>query len=536
MRHLIRDLAHKVMLLRGWRRAAVAFWSGALAAAAMQPLLFWPVLFLSFPVLVWLIDGIFLNPMSRRRVAFNVFVVGWIFGFGYFLASLYWIGAAFLVEAETYAWMMPIAVAALPAGMALYWGAAAALASIVWLPGLRRILLLASLLSLSEWLRGRLFTGFPWNAIGYAAEAFDGLSQIAAYVGIWGLTFLVVLLAMLPALWAAAGPSRKYLAFASGAALSTLALWLAGHLRLENAVAPVAEDVSVRLIQPNIPQSEKWRSENAASIFEDLITLSTEPRADAGPTPPTHIVWPESSVPFYIDDAPRALAIIADELPDSSVLLMGSLRRRKADAAVHNSLFAIDGFGRSIAVYDKWHLVPYGEYLPFAEWLEPLGLRRVVTVPGNFAAGDGIRTIAITGTPPFSPLICYEAIFPGSVAAAPSRPEWLLNITNDGWFGSTSGPYQHLAQARFRAIEEGLPLIRVANTGISAVIDAHGRVLRRLPLNARGRIDAVLPAPIAPTLYARYGDLGFFLMLALSAAAGLAGQRRPSVSPAANAG
>jgi apolipoprotein N-acyltransferase len=537
MRHSIRDLAHKVMLLRGWRRAAAAFWSGALAAAAMQPLLFWPVLFLSFPVLVWLIDGIFLNPMSRRLAALNVFVVGWIFGFGYFLASLYWIGAAFLVEAETYAWMMPIAVAALPAGMALYWGAATALASVGWGPGLRRILLLVSLLSVSEWLRGRLFTGFPWNTIGYAAEAFDGLSQIAAYIGIWGLTFLVVLWAMLPALWAAAEPNRKSLGFASAVALAALALWLAGHLRLENAAAPVVEGITVRIVQPNISQSEKWRSENAASIFDDLIALSTEAQAAAGQNPPTHIVWPESSVPFHIDDAPRALAIIADELPDSSVLLMGSLRRRKADAAaVHNSLFAIDGLGRSIAVYDKWHLVPYGEYLPFAEWLEPLGLRRLVTVPGSFAAGDGIRTIAIPGTPSFSPLICYEAIFPGSVAAPRSRPEWLLNVTNDGWFGSTSGPYQHLAQARFRAIEEGLPLIRAANTGISAVIDAHGRVLRRLSLNAKGRIDAVLPAPIAPTLYARYGDLAFFLMLALSAAAGLGGQRRPSVSPAANAG
>jgi len=536
MRHSIRDLAHKVMLLRGWRRAAVAFSSGALAAAAMQPLLFWPMLFLSFPVLVWLIDGIFLSPVSRRSAALNVFVVGWIFGFGYFLVSLYWIGAAFLIDAETYAWMMPIAVAALPAGMALYWGAATALASLGWGPGLRRILLLVGFLSLSEWLRGRLFTGFPWNTIGYAAESFDGLSQIAAYIGIWGLTFLVVLWAMLPALWAAAEPSRKSLGFASGVVLGALALWLAGHLRLENAPAPVVEGISLRLVQPNISQSEKWRSENAASIFDELISLSTEAQAAADLKPPTLIVWPESSVPFYIDDAPRALATIADELPDSSLLLMGSLRRRKADEAVHNSLFAIDGLGRSIAVYDKWHLVPYGEYLPFAAWLEPLGLRRVVTVPGSFAAGDGIRTIAIPGTPSFSPLICYEAIFPRSVAAARNRPEWLLNITNDGWFGSTSGPYQHLAQARFRAIEEGLPLIRAANTGISAVIDAHGRVLRHLPLNAKGRIDVVLPAPIAPTLYARYGDWAFFLMLVLSAAAGLGGQRRSSVSPAANAG
>jgi apolipoprotein N-acyltransferase len=295
-------------------------------------------------------------------------------------------------------------------------------------------------------------------------------------------------------------------------------------MRLENAASPAAEGISLRIVQPNIPQSEKWRSENAAAIIDDLIALSTEAQA-AGAKAPTHIVWPESAVPLYIDSAPHALAVIADDLPDYSTLIMGSLRR-KADGEVYNSLFALDGLGRSLAVYDKWHLVPYGEYLPFAELLEPLGLRRVVTVPGSFAAGEGIRTIAVPGTPPFSPLICYEAIFPGSVASPRNRPEWLLNVTNDGWFGSTSGPYQHLAQARFRAIEEGLPVVRAANTGISAVIDAHGRVVKRLPLNLKGRIDAVLPAAIAPTFYARYGDLAFFLMLILCGATAIAGQRR----------
>lgn len=535
---MIRDFAQRFIILWGWRRLVAAFGFGAFAATAMQPLLFWPALFISFPALVWLIDGIFLERLAKLRTGFHAFAIGWTFGFGYFLASLYWIGAAFLVDAETYAWMMPVAVAALPAGMALYWGAAVALAALVWPRGIRRILLLASLLALSEWLRGRLFTGFPWNALGYAAEAFDGLSQIAAYVGVWGLTFLVILWATLPALLSDSDLTRSGKRSAYCLMFAALALWLIGTLRLEAAQSPLIPGISVRIVQPNISQSDKWRADNAANIFDDLLSLSIEPKGDGagGMIAATHIVWPESSVPFLIDEQPEALAAIGRALPDSGLLLMGSLRRAAADnrprrdAPVYNSLFAIDGLGRISAIYDKWHLVPYGEYLPLANWLEPLGLRRIVTVPGNFDRGRGSRTIAVSDTPGFSPLICYEAIFPLRVAEPGRRPEWLLNITNDGWFGLTSGPYQHLAQARFRSIEEGLPLIRAANTGISAVIDAYGRVLDFLPLATRGTIDTRLPAAIPPPPYARFGDLAFFLLLTLSAATVLFPGRSPRPS------
>jgi apolipoprotein N-acyltransferase len=537
---MIRDLAQRFIILWGWRRIAAAFGFGALAAAAMQPLLFWPALFVSFPVLICLIDGIFIERVTKFWIGLHGFAVGWAFGFGYFLASLYWIGAAFLVDAETYGWMMPIAVAALPAGMALYWGAAVALAALFWTPGIRRILFLAAMLALSEWLRGQLFTGFPWNALGYAAEAFDGLSQTAAYFGIWGLTFLVILWASLPALLADSDLNRSGKLSAQCFMAGALLLWLTGTLRLEHAETRVVPGTSVRIVQPNVPQSDKWRTDNAAKILHDLIALSAQPATgpSLGALSPNHIVWPEASVPFLIDEQPEVLAAIGRALPDSAVLLMGSLRRAsqqgrpKQDAHVYNSLFAIDGLGRLRAVYDKWHLVPYGEYLPLADWLEPLGLRRIVTVPGSFNPGEGIRTIAFSATPGFSPLICYEAIFPHRVAERGNRPEWLLNITNDGWFGMTSGPYQHLAQARFRSIEEGLPLIRAANTGISAVIDAYGRVLKYLPLATRGVIDANLPASIPPPPYARFGDLAFFLMLTLSAATILLPQRAPRPSAA----
>jgi apolipoprotein N-acyltransferase len=531
---MIRHAARKLCLLCGWRRLVVAFACGVLAAASMQPLLLWPVLFVSFPVLIWLIDGIFLKPVPRSRVLLTAFALGWAFGFGYFLASLYWIGAAFLVDAETYAWMMPFAVAALPAGMALYWAAATAVAALLWLPGIRRIFLFSALLALSEWLRGRLFTGFPWNALGYAAEAFDGLSQLAAYVGVWGLTFLVILWGSLPALWGEIELRRSGRLWAQGILLAAIPLWAVGMLRLENAPSYTPPGVTVRIVQPNIPQSDKWRADNAEKILDQLLSLSTAP---GDTTQPSHIVWPESSVPFLIDEEKDALAQIDQSFPDSTLLLMGSLRRAAASGAqdsqlVYNSLFAIEGTGRPLAVYDKWHLVPYGEYLPLADWLQRLGFRRLVPVPGSFNSGHGINTYALPNTPPFSPLICYEAIFPRQVTLHDRRPQWLLNITNDGWFGLTSGPYQHLAQSRFRSIEEGLPLIRAANTGISAVVDAHGRILKHLPLGVRGTIDANLPGAISPPLYSRWGDLIFFILLTLSACTILLPQRSLQATPA----
>jgi apolipoprotein N-acyltransferase len=530
---MIHQTAQKLYVLWGWRRLVAAFTFGALAAASMQPLLLWPVLFVSFPVLIWLIDGVFLEPLPRSRVLLTSFALGWAFGFGYFLASLYWVGAAFLVDAETYAWMMPFAVAVLPAGMALYWAAATAVAALLWLPGIRRIFLFAALLALSEWLRGRLFTGFPWNALGYAAEAFDGLSQLAAYVGVWGLTFLVILWSCLPALWADVERRGSGRLWAQGILIAIVPLWALGMLRLENAPSPTVPGVTVRIVQPNIPQNDKWRIDNAETILDQLLALSIEP---AGNDHPTHIVWPESSVPFLIDESKEALDEIARTFPDSTVLLMGSLRRSATGSGrpglplVYNSLFAIEGTGRPLAVYDKSHLVPYGEYLPLAKWLERLGFRRLVPVPGSFDAGPGINTYAISRTPPFSPLICYEAIFPRQVILHHRRPEWLLNITNDGWFGLTSGPYQHLAQSRFRSIEEGLPLIRAANTGISAVVDAHGRILKHLPLGVSGVIEANLPGAVSPPPYSRWGDLIFFVLLTLSAGTILLPQRFPQAT------
>ena len=520
------SLAQNFAILSGWRRLAAAFGVGVLAAASMQPFLIWPFLLISVPVLIWLLDGIAAERSSVPTTALRAFLTGWSFGFGYFLASLYWIGQAFFVDAETYAWMMPVAVAALPAGMALYWGGAAALAALVWTNGLRRLFLFAALLSIAEWLRGHLFTGFPWNALGYASEAVGGIAQLAAFVGIWGLTLLIVLWASLPALL---GDERRSLGarlMAIAIALSPLPLWAVGAARLASADASFVPGLMVRIVQPNVPQSDKWRSENASRMFSDLLSMSGAAAGTADTSAPTHVIWPESSVPFLIDEQPAALDAIAAAVPDGTVILMGSLRRSPAkgtrgEARVYNSLFVIDGAGEIRAFYDKTHLVPYGEYLPGEDWLEPLGFRRLVPIPGSFEAGEGPATLPLGSAPAVSPLICYEAIFPGHVASRRERPGWLLNLTNDGWFGRSSGPYQHLAQARFRSIEEGLPLLRAANTGISAVIDAHGRIIRQLPLGEKGVIDSGLPQAISSPPYARMGDLAFFLMVIAAAVMGL---------------
>ncbi len=517
MTDTIRLVAFRAMVLSGWQRLALAFVLGALSALAMPPFRLFPVLFVSFPLLAWMIDGIAVQSGGRGRAAVAAAPCGWAFGFGYFLTGLYWIGEAFLVEADIFAWMLPFAIILLPLGLGMFWGVAAAVAGLLWTGGVARLLVLACAFTGAELLRGYILSGFPWNLLGYAAAVSDAVSQAASVIGVHGLTMLVVLIAAAPALLAdeheAAGPiDRRVLAFAP-IALLVAALWLAGYGRLSGAGFDAHDDVRIRVVQPNIDQREKWRSENRSAIFARYLELSdaaTSPET-MGIADVTHLVWPESAVPFLIEESPEALAAVAALLPPDTVLLTGALRR-EADAVL-NSVLLIDADGRITARYDKAHLVPFGEYLPFEETLGSLGLRKLVTVPAGFLAGPGRVTLQAGEAPPLSPLVCYEIIFPGRVTPDGERPGWILNVTNDAWFGDSIGPRQHLEQARFRAIEEGLPVIRAANTGISAVIDGYGRILRRVPLNTEGVIDAALPRALPATVYARYGDLIVLLMI-----------------------
>ncbi len=507
----------------GPRRSAVAFAAGGLSVLAFAPVFASPVLFLTLPVFVWLID---LDP-NPRAAAWT----GWWFGFGYFFFNLFWIGEAFLVEADKFAVLLPFAVTLLPAGLALFWAAAAAAARSIWQPGFARVLTLAITLSAAEWLRGHVLTGLPWNVLGYALTSPLPLMQSAALVGVYGLTPLAAVVFTGPLVMLAdrdAGAASLWPRALAVAVLPLAILWTYGAWRLTEPQT-FLPDVKIRIVQPSVPQREKWLPEFQRRIFEDHLALSVANPAGtrddlAGIT---HVIWPEAAMPFLPLEHPEALAAIGAMLPEGRMLITGALRRENtaADGAplsepkMFNGLMVLRDDGTLSALYDKIHLVPFGEYLPVEPVLSALGLKKLTHGRGSFTAGMSPRPlITIPGLPPSAGLVCYEVLFPGTIVQTAERPSLLINVTNDGWFGNTTGPRQHFHQTRVRAVEEGVPLIRAANNGISAVVDRHGRVLQSLGMNVRGVIDSQVPAAAAISPYARFGDLGLAILLLVLAA------------------
>ena len=514
------SLAFKFVVLWGWRRAMVAVLCGAVSALAQAPYNFFPVLFLTLPVLIWLIDGASqkLGQSGGRKwhECRAAFWTGWCFGFGYFLAGLSWIGAAFMVQADVYAWMMPFAVILLPAGLALFTAFGCAVARLFWAPGFSRIVIFAVAWVGFEWLRGTLFTGFPWNLVGNAFAANNALAQSVSFFGIYGLSLATILITSAPAALiddsaTIKGNQTRKFAGPGAMLLMFIGLWGFGQYRLLSQTPSFVADVSLRIVQPNIKQSEKWKPKNASRIFSRYLELSdiaTSPQ-HTGIEDATHIIWPESALPFLLEETGDAMSAIAALLPDTVTLITGAQRRDisdKQNPKYYNSVLTLNGAGKVVSRYNKFHLVPFGEYLPLEKWLSKLGLRHLVVTPGTFARGAGPQTIPVPNAPAMSPLICYEIAFPGAVTATNNRPGWIVNLTNDAWFGSGAGPYQHLQHARIRAIEEGLPVIRAANTGISAIIDPYGVVLHQLSLNRSGVIDGLLPTKIPPTIYSKWGN------------------------------
>jgi len=514
----ITRLAHWIVLSWGWRRALVAFTAGAVSVLALAPFDAWPVLFFTFPILVWLVDG---AAGGRLGGLPSAAIAGWWFGFGYCLAGLYWVGYAFLVDAKTFGWLLPFAVVALPAGMACYTGLGLALARMLWTRGPTRLIALAVALTAAEWLRGHLFSGFPWNVYGYALTGPLVLAQSAALIGIWGLTFIAVAVFASPAVFAddRTDTRRPWLPLALGiVALAALASY--GAWRLGRTPTAFVDNVRLRIMQPNLQQDDKFNysaKQRVMSHYLELSDRSTGPQS-TGVRDVTHLIWPESAFPFLLTREPDALAQIAALIPEGTVLITGAVRApelppgQKIERA-YNSIYVIDHDGSILSVYDKIHLVPFGEYLPFQDFLEKLGLMQLTKLPGGFIAGERRHPMPVPRAPRMLPFLCYEIIFPGETVPDNERPGWLLNLTNDGWFGISSGPYQHLQQARVRTIEQGLPLVRAANTGISAVIDPLGRIVKSLPLGAESIMDASLPRRIDATLYARTGDSGVALVI-----------------------
>ena len=510
-------LAGKVMLLSGTRRALVAFLAGLIGVLALPPFGFFAALFVSFTLLVWLLDGATAAPEAGflRRLA-PAFRVGWLFGFGYFVGGLWWLGNALLVEADDYAWALPLAVLGLPAFLALYYGLAAAAARLLWSDGMGRIAALAFSFAISEWLRGMLFTGFSWNAVGYGAMPVPLLMQSAYLVGIAGMNALAVFVFAAPALIG----TRQ----GRGLGLSLAALLFALHvgygfyaLRWIALPAPDGQATVVRLVQPVIDQAMKLDDSARAEIFERHLSLSAAAPEDGGKRPDI-VVWPETSIPFILTDNPDALVRIADVLEDDQVLIAGAVRTESAGSGkaprYYNSIYAIDGRGQIIGAADKVHLVPFGEYMPFGEVFESLGVAAVAAMPGGFSGAREHQLLTASGRS-FYPLICYEAIFPQEIGAAADEAAALLNVTNDAWFGNTPGPYQHFHQARLRAVERRLPLIRAANNGISAVVDARGEVISGLAYDVPGFVDATIPGRFAPDRQAMRQNWAFLTIAAV---------------------
>lgn len=521
-------LADGVILAWGWRKRLIALVAGASGALALAPLDLWPLIVVPMTVAVWLIDGSVGETLYGRLKA--AASAGWWWGFGFFLAGFWWLGAAFLVEADKFAWAMPLGVVALPACLAFFPALGFALARLLWTSGAGRILVLAVALTASEWLRGHVPTGFPWNVYGMMLAGPAWFAQFASVGGLYGLTLLAVAIGAAPATLGTGEAGRRRWHAPALAALALAVMAGFGAWRIPAAATPLVAGVKLRLVQPNLPQDAKFTSPNGEAILNGYLALSDRATSPTtlGVQDVTHLIWPESAFPFLLGRTPQALARIAAALPANTTLITGAARAGEglpgeSRPPIFNAIQVVNDEGVITGSYDKVHLVPFGEYLPaiFASLIRSVGLSEFVSVPGGFAAGARHAPMTIRGLPPVAPLICYEVIFPAeAVPGQGPRPGLMLNLTNDGWFGQTSGPYQHLAQARLRAIEEGLPLVRVANTGVSAVIDGHGRVIASLPLGTQGVLDAGLPRAQPITPYGRFGDLimaaGMLLMLALA--------------------
>ncbi|WGR99332.1 apolipoprotein N-acyltransferase [Bradyrhizobium sp. ISRA443] len=501
-----------IILTWGWKRAVIALAAGALSALAMAPFNAWPILFLTFSIAVWLIDG---AAAGRWHGVPAAALSGFWFGLGYFVPGLYWIGYAFFVDAQTFAWLTPFAVLGLPAYLSLFTAFGFALARLIWPRDASRVLALAASLTISEWLRGHVLTGFPWNAFGYALSEPLALAQTASLIGLWGMTFLAVAIFASPAvLIDGSSRSRKPWRTPVAAVLVLAAMLAFGAVRLSQHPTAMVAGVKLRIMQPDLQQDAKFNYSAKAAVMQKYLALSDRASGpqSTGVRDASILIWPESAFPFFLTREADAMAQIADLLQKGTVLITGSVRAPDLPPGVritraYNSIYVIDHDGSVLSVYDKLHLVPFGEYLPFQSWMEKLGFQQLTKVVGGFIPGTIRRPLDVPNAPPALPLICYEAIFPGSIVNRDERPGWIINVTNDGWFGISTGPYQHLQQARLRSIEEGLPLVRAANTGISAVIDPLGRIVAQLGLGIEGVLDAGLPAAIAPTIYARIGNI-----------------------------
>ena len=467
-------------------------------------------------VLVWLIDA---SQNGKEALA-----LGWMFGFAHFSIGLFWISSSFEFQAGMPRWVGFIAVVGLAVYLAIYPSLALWLAYRFWSRAPTRVLILGSFWTAAEWLRGHLFTGFPWNMVAQIWSDTPVVLQSLRVGGAYTLTLLTVTLFASAALVADASASARRLLWVA-AALGAMVV-ADGWWRLQGASLNDAAGLRVHIVQADVRQDVEADPERQLAILELYEGMTAAALRERGVAP---VIWPETAVEYDIEgDRPSRLRL-AQTIDQSGLLILGAVGQRLGPGGefigARNSLIVLDGRGAVRAVYDKTRLVPFGEYLPAANLLSGLGLSSVAAGNSRFLAGTGAVTLA-PGIARFSPAICYEIIFPGAVVPSGTRPDWILNISNDAWFGETWGPHQHFAQARLRAVEEGLPVVRSTPTGISGVIDPYGRVIARTHLSERVVLSAIVPQALVRTPYAIAGDWIFLALWAAFGGIGLAGARR----------
>ena len=506
--------------MSGWkRRLAVilaALAAGLLAAVAHPPFGLLPGL-LGYPLLLWLSDR-----ADAARPLRSAFWRGWLAGFAYFLVGCWWVAEAFLVDARQ-AWMAPFAASLLPMGLGLFWGAACALYRRIAPSHPGRVLVFAAAFGLLEWLRGHVLTGFPWNLPGETWRAGGAMSQFASVVGAYGMTLLTVFALAALAPLVQPGDRKQRIGMAAAGIAVLAFLFVFGAARLGGARVAATGTV-VRIVQPDVPQKDKWTESAFRGIVMRYVNLTA--RQTNGARTPDLVIWPEGALPAAAEDllAPGSWTAeaIAGSLESGQTLLMGTYRGQpRGDRQIDyfNSLVALTKDGDALVVtgvYDKYRLVPFGEFLPLEPLLEAWGVKDLTHVGDGFSPGARPKPLRLPGLPPFQPLICYESLFPGLSDPA-ARPAFIVNISNDAWFGRTSGPLQHLNLASYRAIEQGLPMLRATPTGVSAVIDPYGRIADdlRLEPGESGVVDAPLPSPLGNTYFSRIGDWGFWALTTL---------------------
>lgn len=523
------SVAERIETRPVWQIHALAMLAGAVATLAHAPFFVTPAYAVGLVALVWLIDG----AMKRKNPARAAFARAWSFAFGHFITGMYWVGFAFL-QVEGAAPFIPLAVAALPAGLAVFWGVAGAAATTLWTADFRRIPAFAAIFGATEWLRGFLFTGFPWQIPGAIWPAGGAMSQAAAVIGVMGLSVLTLLCLAAPAVAADRTTSPRRFGPILAAALAIGLVWGAGARRLEanpeQGVGPI-----VRVLDPGLTQEQKWSLDPVDVLvrYLELTGPARDSRADV-------VIWPEGAVPpSYVAGSDHPLSMI--ERPDmmeaigrvlrDRVLIAGTVRAEPTASGMkqYNSAVIIDGVAgvpRISQIANKHHLVPFGEYMPFWELYASAPIAPLQMIGKGFTPGGRPERLVVPGAPPAAVLICYEAIFPRLAPRGPERPDWLVNISVDSWYGRQTGPWQHANLAVYRAIEDGLPLARAASGGVSGIFDPYGRALVSTKLDG-GAVEAALPAPLPPTFFARFGgfSMPLLLMLVLALRFGLPGGR-----------